>query len=237
MTSPKNTTPKEADQASGADDPVDTVGTPAETAGEVKARVTTASAPAGRKPPGSKDVPAFEWKLMGESHGVELTLFKAVERAEVEAQLERVRRESYYRNLRILDAKEKVAQPAGAKARTMGIKDAPAKTTSKARPSASRAKKAKSATKSRSVVKVSSPTKTAKPAKRAKATKAGKSARKAKVTKETKTPKETRRPKAARTTKATRPTKAAKAKAPTKPASKKGARAKSTKKRATRKKK
>ena len=177
------------------------------------------------------------------TEGVELTLFKAVERAEVEAQLERVRRESYSRNLRILEAKEKVAQPAGAKARTMGIKDAPAKTASKARLSASRAK---SATKSRSVVKVSSPTKTAKPAKGAKATKAAKSAKKAKATKKTRTPratketkaaKEPRRPKAARTAKARRPTKAAKAKAPTKPATKKGARAKSTKKRATGKKK
>lgn len=68
-------------------------------------------ASAGRKAPGSKDVIPFKWKLVGKSRGVVLTLFKAVEREEVEAQLRRACAEGYYANVRILDIDARVGPP------------------------------------------------------------------------------------------------------------------------------
>ena len=65
----------------------------------------------------AKEVIPFEWKLIGESQGFALILFKAIERDEVEAQLERVQRDGYYGNLRIIGNTEQVKQPASAKAR------------------------------------------------------------------------------------------------------------------------
>lgn len=70
-----------------------------------------------RGAPGAKDIPAFKWKLMGRSGDMFLTLFKAVEREEVEAQLERLGKESYYRDLRILDADTVVPQSASVRAK------------------------------------------------------------------------------------------------------------------------
>ena len=75
------------------------------------AGTTAAPKPGGKKPLGAKEVPRFEWKLLGESHGMILTLFKAVDRTEVEAQLERVRKEGYYTHLRIVEADMKIKQP------------------------------------------------------------------------------------------------------------------------------
>lgn len=82
------------------------------------AQASTPSPPAAspRRGPGTKDVPPFQWKLIGDCTGFSMTLFKSVEREEVEAQLERVRKENYYGNLRILDVNEKVRQSAAAKA-------------------------------------------------------------------------------------------------------------------------
>ena len=65
----------------------------------------------GRGAPGTKEVVPFRWKLVGESSGVVLTLFKGTQREEVDAQHDRVRREGYYTNLRVLDVNEKVAAP------------------------------------------------------------------------------------------------------------------------------
>ncbi len=65
----------------------------------------------------AKEVIPFEWKLVGESEGFALTLFKSVEREDVDAQFERVNRDGYYSNLRILGADDKVKQPTSAKAR------------------------------------------------------------------------------------------------------------------------
>lgn len=76
-----------------------------------------APAPVGRKPAGVKEVIPFEWKLVGESHELALTLFKAIVREDVDAQFERVHREGYYRNLRVLGIDEKVEQPSPAKSR------------------------------------------------------------------------------------------------------------------------
>ena len=65
---------------------------------------------------GAKEIIPFEWKLLARSGGLVLTLFKAIEREDVEAQLERVRREAYYTNLRIVGADEEVKQAKNAKA-------------------------------------------------------------------------------------------------------------------------
>ena len=70
-----------------------------------------------RGAPGAKEVPAFKWKLMGRSGDMFLTLFKAVEREEVEAQLERLGKDSYYRDLRILDADTVVPQSPSVRAK------------------------------------------------------------------------------------------------------------------------
>lgn len=64
-----------------------------------------------KKPLGVKEVIPFQWKLVGTANNMTLTLFKAVEREDVEAQLDRVQKEGYYTNLLILEANAKVAQP------------------------------------------------------------------------------------------------------------------------------
>jgi len=68
-------------------------------------------APTGKRPLGTKEIIPFEWKLVGDSPDAALTLFKAVERDDVEVQYERVKQEGYYKNLRIMDVKAKVEQP------------------------------------------------------------------------------------------------------------------------------
>lgn len=127
MTSNKKTTPKEAATVSGP--------TPTAKADARKAAPTTVAesktnsgTPTGRpgeqtgtqpvvkRPLGAKEIIPFEWKLLAKSGGLVLTLFKAIEREDVEAQLERVRREGYYTNLRIAGADEKVKQVKNAKA-------------------------------------------------------------------------------------------------------------------------
>ena len=86
---------------------------------------------AARRPPGAKEVIPFVWKLVGESRGVILTLFKSVERDEVESQFERLRRDCYYADLRILDVNEKVEQPASAKKQEKPVKKVTTKTTAR----------------------------------------------------------------------------------------------------------
>jgi hypothetical protein len=60
---------------------------------------------------GPKEAPPFKWKLIGHANSMALTLFKAAERDDVEAQFERIRKEGYYTNLQILDVNTKVEQP------------------------------------------------------------------------------------------------------------------------------
>jgi len=96
-------------------------------------------APAPKKPIGVKEVIAFEWKLVGLSCGVRVTLFKAVERPDVEAQLGRLRKDGYYKELEILDNDAKVTQPKSATTKkavkakaTLAKKKKTSETTSKA---------------------------------------------------------------------------------------------------------
>jgi hypothetical protein len=75
---------------------------------------TSADAARKRGPgrPGAPvEPPPFKWKLVGDSAGVSVTLIKSVERAEVEAQLERLREEGYYRNLSIVPIEEPAPVP------------------------------------------------------------------------------------------------------------------------------
>ena len=82
---------------------------------EVEETVVAAPAPAapvGRKPLGTKEPIIFNWKIVGHSQGVAVTLFKSTEREDSDAQLERLIRDGYYSHLEIMDANAKVIQPA-----------------------------------------------------------------------------------------------------------------------------
>jgi len=80
-------------------------------AGQTKTPGTgDAPTPAPRRQLGVKEPIVFKWKLLGSAGDVVLTLFKSTERADVDAQFERIQREGYYQNLRIVEADAKVAQ-------------------------------------------------------------------------------------------------------------------------------
>ncbi len=228
MTSSDSTTPDETTDPVAEQDAIDGETSPAEIAEEAEERAPASHA---RKPAGAKEVIPFQWKLIGEAHGVALTLFKAIERADVEAQLERVNREGYYRNLRILELAEKVKQPSGGDARTLALVGAKTETNTnraKTRHSPTASKKRKRPTDAESaappatgrtaktakvvrVAAVSKPAKvgrlakTTKPPKKAKITKKTKPAKPSKSTKLGKT-KTTKTPKAKKATKTTKKT-------------------------------
>lgn len=67
---------------------------------------------AGKRALGVKEPINFKWKLVGTSHNMTLTLFKAVERDDVEAQYARTQKEGYYTDLKIIEADARVEQPA-----------------------------------------------------------------------------------------------------------------------------
>ena len=69
-----------------------------------------------------KEVIPFEWKLIGEAAGAVLTLFKSVEREDVDAQFERISRETYYTNLRIVDIDFKIKQSVAIKTELKKVK-------------------------------------------------------------------------------------------------------------------
>ena len=73
---------------------------------------TAAPAPAHRRSgPLQKEVPPFEWKVVGYSQGVPLVLFKSVEQEEAEAQLQRHQQEAYYTKLALHPIKKKIPMP------------------------------------------------------------------------------------------------------------------------------
>lgn len=141
------------------------------------ARVTVA-----RRGPGTKEVIPFCWRLVGESDGFILTLFKSVDRDEAEAQLKRASADGYYVNLRVVDVNEKIRQPVSAKAaieaKTTAKSGKPKKTAKvvKAKKAPTKAV-TKSAVSSKSVKSVKS-AKPAKPTKSARAKASAKSTRK-----------------------------------------------------------
>lgn len=81
-------------------------------AGKGGSAPATARGATSRKSPAAKEVPPFQWKLVGYSHGIPLTLLKSAERGEVEGQLERYQAEGYYNELAIhpIDAKIPASQ-------------------------------------------------------------------------------------------------------------------------------
>ena len=121
MTSAKNTTEQDEEQDAGNGEVSETEKenglepaeekTPAEVTKPKEPNQKVRQVSTGKRPLGTKEVIPFQWKLVGVSDGIALTLFKAVEREDVEAQLERSEREGYYTDLRILDIDEKVVQP------------------------------------------------------------------------------------------------------------------------------
>ncbi len=150
-----------------SDKPVNITGTddPKKAETEVGKQPTVA-----RRAPGTKEVIPFAWRLVGESSGAILTLFKAVERDEVESQFERLSRDGYYADLRILDVNEKIEQPASAKKLLRPEKKVTTKTTartSKTGVATTKTARPKGVVKARSVSKA---TVAAKPAKKSKAT-------------------------------------------------------------------
>jgi hypothetical protein len=58
-----------------------------------------------------KEVPAFEWKLVGYADGLTLTLLKSVEHKDAEAQLNRLQSEGYYDGLAIYPIDAPVPPP------------------------------------------------------------------------------------------------------------------------------
>ncbi len=119
------------------------------------------AAPATRRPNPAKEVIPFAWKLVGESNRSIVTLFKAVEREEVEAHYHRLIKDGYYKQLRVLTLDTVIKQP----------KPPPKKKTAK--PAVAKKKAAKkSPAKAKAAPKKSSPseatkTKKASPAKKA----------------------------------------------------------------------
>lgn len=185
--------------------------------------------PAPRRAPGTKEIIPFRWKLLGESHGAILTLFKSVERSETEAQYDRAHEEGYYSKLRIVDNDEKTVQPPSAKRfpePTVAAKAKKSRTQTKPKPKAKpKAPKVK-AKKTDSKSAKPKATKTA----AARSSKATKSAKASGVTKAVKTAKTAKTPKIKKTVK-----KAKTAKTPAKTTKKKTATRKSRKKTAKKK--
>lgn len=108
--------PRESCYTTGvnAGDPSSAKGAPTKPAdtGHGGSASATARGTAAKKPPASKEPPVFQWKLVGYSRGIPLTLLKCVERSDAETQLERYQAEGYYGELAIhaIDAKIPIPQ-------------------------------------------------------------------------------------------------------------------------------
>lgn len=74
------------------------------------------TSPIAKRSLGVKEPIVFKWKIVGQAHGIILTLFKSVEREDADAQLQRLQGEGYYKDLQIVEAGAKIVQPATAKA-------------------------------------------------------------------------------------------------------------------------
>lgn len=70
--------------------------------------------PTHSRAPGQKEVIPFGWKVVGQSGGVALILFKSIERSDAEAHYERLSIEGYYKKLAIMENTAVVRQPKGA---------------------------------------------------------------------------------------------------------------------------
>ncbi|MFH1110598.1 MAG: hypothetical protein V1790_15575 [Planctomycetota bacterium] len=110
VTMPKNLNNEEIEDVPVADDPLLDVA--AELVELPAVPVVAAAGPVpGKRALGVKEPIIFKWKLIGTSQNMTLTLFKSVEREEAEAQLDRLQKDGYYTELKILEAETKVEQP------------------------------------------------------------------------------------------------------------------------------
>jgi len=106
----------------------------------------------GKRVPGAKEVIPMAWKLVGTSAGMPVTLLKCIDRADAEAQMERLQLENYYQDLAIYPVEAKVPISADLlKARKKAIESAMNVTKDRAAPTGNgntaRKKAAKSAPK------------------------------------------------------------------------------------------
>jgi len=85
---------------------------------------TSAAPVPAKRPLGVKEPIEFKWKVIGRAAGMILTLFKAVERPDADAQFERLSREGYYKDLEVVESSMKIEQPPQPK---LAGKKAPAK--------------------------------------------------------------------------------------------------------------
>ncbi len=200
--------------------------TPAEA--EPESEETSESGSAPRKTPGVKEPPQFAWKVIGKSGEAIITLFKSVEREEVEDQYKRLSRDGYYTDLEIVDISHKTVQPESVRAEIRAAleereeeevkpvkksaakaeKQSPKKKVTAKKASATSKKKKKKETESKKSVKAKTAKKTAK---KATVKKTAKKATKKTAKKTTKTKVTTKKStKAKATKKKTTKTKAAK---------------------------
>lgn len=168
--------------------------------GDDQTNGSDSSSPVPRRAPGTKEIIPFRWKLLGESHGAILTLFKSVERSETEAQYQRAHDEGYYSGLRIVDIDEKTVQPPSAQRfpeSTVAAKPKEPRTKTKPKHKAKRIPAKVKAKKAGSKSAKPKATKTA----TTRSAKTSKSAKVSKVTKAVKTAKTVKTPKAKKTVK------------------------------------
>lgn len=132
-------------------------------ASETESEGSAASTPAStapKKPLGAKEVIPFEWKLVGHTGGMAVTLFKAVDRQDVEVQYERILRDGYYKDLKILDINAKVPQPKKPKSpKPAAEKKKAAETRDEKKPKRTAKSTAKKAAAPKSAKKTKTPTK------------------------------------------------------------------------------
>jgi len=76
----------------------------------------------GKRNIGPKEPIPFKWKILANSGRYVLTLFKSVEREDADAQLERLQKDSYYTDLRVVDINEKIEQPVNKESRKAAAK-------------------------------------------------------------------------------------------------------------------
>ncbi len=111
VTMPKNLNNEEIEDVPVVDDPLlDVVAELVELPAAPVVTAVVGPVP-GKRALGVKEPIIFKWKLIGTSHNMALTLFKSVEREEAEAQLDRLQKDGYYTELKILEAEAKVEQP------------------------------------------------------------------------------------------------------------------------------
>lgn len=109
---PKNLNKEEIDDVPVVDDALLDIAAELVELPVVLAAPAAAAGPVpGKRALGVKEPIIFKWKLIGTSQNMALTLFKSVEREEAEAQLDRLQKDGYYTELKILEAEAKVEQP------------------------------------------------------------------------------------------------------------------------------